>query len=222
MNYFNQYAIKNNKQHPIAELFSDAIKKCEMLPASVQCTETVIAIQKCKDAVGELISTLTLTESVRQVDTELGAPPTSPSGVPIHVEQPIINQISINGEFIDPTKCSEKHHYCAKRTSGICDNPNGCIFDKYSTGTTFTPSKPWNPPQPTTNEYEHVVKPEKTQSIHESPILAESISERASILVKEFNSIFTGEKYSEALALFCIRKIAELQLELELKRLLNI
>ena len=60
------------------------------------------------------------------------------------------------------------------------------------------------------------------QSIHTSPILPKSIDERATALVKEFNEIFKGTEPSQALALFSIRKIAELQLELELKNLLAI
>lgn len=60
MGFFNDYAIANNKMHPIAQLFYDAMTECEKLPASEQQTATVIAIGKCKDAVEMDLQLLTM------------------------------------------------------------------------------------------------------------------------------------------------------------------
>ena len=52
-------------------------------------------------------------------------------------------------------------------------------------------------------------------SIHISPFSGDAISKRGNEVMKEFNDIFKGGEYSEKLAIFCVRKIAELQLETE-------
>lgn len=58
MGFFNDYAIANNKMHPIAKLFYDAMQECEQMPASEQQTKTVIAISKCRDAIEQELSRL--------------------------------------------------------------------------------------------------------------------------------------------------------------------